>query len=256
MQDLTWLAADYHVPTTYSCRVPMSSPHSALAMPAPGPATVRLALIRTGIEVFGDGYTRERLFPIIRSAEIRVRPPERVAFSTQILRGYKVSEESANRPTSYTESIGYRELVHASGSMTLFLNVPSSAELEFASLLQSIGYWGQSDSLVCCTNVRHTEPPDGEYALKFSDLSPSLQVQDYFVCIAGEFSSEQVRWSEVMPDISQTGSPAIRLDLYIWPLVVREQHSGGRVLHYRSLMDFGRQRPPHDWLLHHNSQCS
>jgi hypothetical protein len=43
---LTWLAADYQLPATYSCRVPMSSITSALALPAPGPATVRLALLR------------------------------------------------------------------------------------------------------------------------------------------------------------------------------------------------------------------
>jgi hypothetical protein len=34
----------------------MSSVASARALPAPGPATVRLALIRTGIEVFGIKY--------------------------------------------------------------------------------------------------------------------------------------------------------------------------------------------------------
>src|SRR5260221_14674265 len=48
-----WLAAAYHFPATYSCRVPMSSMNSALAMPAPGPATVRLPLIRKGVELVG-----------------------------------------------------------------------------------------------------------------------------------------------------------------------------------------------------------
>lgn len=42
---LGWLAADYHFPATYSSRLPFSSPNSALISPAPGPATVRLALI-------------------------------------------------------------------------------------------------------------------------------------------------------------------------------------------------------------------
>jgi hypothetical protein len=46
-----WLAADYHLPATYSCRLPMSSATSAPTSPGPGPATVRLALIRTSIEL-------------------------------------------------------------------------------------------------------------------------------------------------------------------------------------------------------------
>src|SRR5262249_20927109 len=84
-----WLAADYHFPGTYSCRVPMSSMNSIRAMPAPGPATIRLALVRTGIELFGEKRTRHDLFPIIRSAEIAIRPPERVAISTQKIHAYK-----------------------------------------------------------------------------------------------------------------------------------------------------------------------
>jgi len=47
-----WIAADYHFPSTYSCRIPMSSANCASVMPAQGPATVRLALIRVGIELF------------------------------------------------------------------------------------------------------------------------------------------------------------------------------------------------------------
>ncbi len=95
-----WLAADYHFPSTYSCRIPMSSMSSAPVMPAPGPATVRLALIRTGIECFGLDAVREELFPVLRSAPVRVRPPERVAISQQVLRGYKWSEDKAKRRTA------------------------------------------------------------------------------------------------------------------------------------------------------------
>ncbi len=61
--------------------IPMSSANSAPVMPAPGPATVRLALIRVGIEAFGGEITREELFPLLRSAAVRIRPPERVAIS-------------------------------------------------------------------------------------------------------------------------------------------------------------------------------
>src|SRR5258708_36299529 len=88
---LLWIAADYHFPSTYSCRIPMSSMTSALVMPAPGPATVRLALICTGIELFGLEMMREELFPMLRAMTVRVRPPARVAISQHRLRAYKWS---------------------------------------------------------------------------------------------------------------------------------------------------------------------
>jgi hypothetical protein len=110
-----WLAANYHFPTTYSIRVPMSSMSSARALPAPGPGTVRLALIRTAIELFGMDYTHDVLFPIIRSAGICIRPPERVAFSLQRIHAYKASASDSRTTNRLDESIIYREMAHAVG---------------------------------------------------------------------------------------------------------------------------------------------
>ncbi len=88
---LGWLAADYHLPATYSCRLPLSSANSALISPAPGPATARLALIRASLELFGRDVVRDSLFPWIRAARVLIRPPERVAISGQVLRAYKAN---------------------------------------------------------------------------------------------------------------------------------------------------------------------
>src|SRR2546423_2086870 len=90
----TWLAAEYHLPSLYSCKVPMSSMNSALVLPAPGPATVRLALIRTSIELFGLECVRDELFPQIRAMGTRIRPPEWVAMTAQVLHAYKVDEQA------------------------------------------------------------------------------------------------------------------------------------------------------------------
>jgi hypothetical protein len=98
-----WLAAEYHFPTTYSCRLPFSSSNIALISPAPGPTTVRLALIRVGTEVFGRDIVRDKLFPWIRTASLFIRPPERVAISGQMLRAYKVVEKKGH--------VAYREEV-------------------------------------------------------------------------------------------------------------------------------------------------
>src|SRR5260370_14035923 len=152
-----WLAADYHFPSTYSCRIPMSSMSSAPVMPAPGPATVRLALIRTGIECFGLDAVRDELFPILRSAPVRVRPPERVAISHHARHGYRWSSDKAKRRTAQ-ESIIVREMAHAGGPMTIFLQVPEDFEQRLRVVLQTIGYWGQSSSLASCLGVTNTSP--------------------------------------------------------------------------------------------------
>jgi len=107
-------------------------------MPAPGPATVRLALLRTGIELFGRDRVRDELFPILRSAVVRIRPPERVAISQQKIRGYKWSEDRQKRET-IQESIIVREMAHARGPMTVFLQVPQESEQRMRCLLRAIG---------------------------------------------------------------------------------------------------------------------
>src|SRR5260221_13011660 len=132
MSSLIWLLANYHLPATYSCRVPMSSIASALALPAPGPATVRLALIRTGIEVFGIEYVQSVLFPHICAMAIHIRPPERVALTSHVLRAYKAEEKTQET----NEAPIFREMVHAQGPVTVYIQVPSRLQESFSSILR------------------------------------------------------------------------------------------------------------------------
>jgi hypothetical protein len=234
MQDVIWLAADYHFPATYSCRVPMSNMSSAQAMPAPGPATVRLALIRTAIEVFGIDDTRDTLFPIIRSAEVRIRPPEKVAFSTHLLTMYKTGNEMSGR-VRYVKTVGYREMAQASGTMTVYLQILTPFASRFTTLLQSVGYWGQGSSMTWCTQVDCIAPQAGEFAIPFATLEPSLRVKERFSCLVSEFRDSHIEWKEIVPSQELKESSAVRLELYVWPLRVIERHSGAKLLHYRSL---------------------
>ena len=112
---LTWLAADYHLPATYSCRVPMSSITSALALPAPRLLIVRLALIRAGIETFGLEYVQSVLFPPICAMSIHIRPPARVALTTQVLRAYKGKEPRPDALVSKRSLPGARFLEECGG---------------------------------------------------------------------------------------------------------------------------------------------
>lgn len=225
---LVWLAAYYHFPATYSCRMPLSSQNAALATPGPGPSTVRLALIRAGCEVFGSQVIREEWYPIIRAAAIRVRPPERVAISQQVLQGYKGRHgESA----SMTGSLFYREVAQAEGALTVYVQVPAAKADPFRELLMTIGYWGQTDSLTMCLAVEEAAPNQNECALPLRLLQARSPVGVFFPSILAEFRQPDLSWEEIVPEAGgQEGSPPFSIEVYVWPLVVVKRAAGSKML--------------------------
>lgn len=227
-EDKVWLAADYHFPGTYSCRMPMSSMNSALALPAPGPATVRLALLKVGIELYGLPYTRELLFPIIRSADVCIRPPEKVALSLQQIRTYKVDAPTARAPLRIGESVGYREYAHARGFLTVYIRVSSDAVEDCRSLLMAVGYWGQTSSLVYCMSVRQEKPCPGECVRSMSSLSSTERAGKRFSCVLSEFRDAHVEWDEIDPELCGTKAPKnpTKVEVYVWPMTFTEHHAG------------------------------
>lgn len=220
-----WLAADYHMPTTYSCRIPMSSMSSALALPAPGPATVRLALLRTGIEYLGWDIVRERIFPTLRAVPLALRPPERLALSKHLLHAYKWEQSRSG----LGESIAVREIVHAEGPMTIYLEIPTDQETWYRTLLQAIGYWGQTDSLTCCTAITSHSPKLTECAQSLHERGTHHRLQGFLGTVLSEFRAPTVTWQEIML-AWESSSSSLRLDIYIWPLVTQQISGAGRLL--------------------------
>lgn len=231
-----WLTADYHFPSTYSCRIPMSSMSSAGAMPTPGPATVRLALLRTGIEYVGRDVVRDELFPTLCAMPVRIRPPERVALSQHHLRAYKWETNQAKRYSSLQESVIVREMAHASGPMTISIEVPVDQEALYRTLLRAVGYWGQTDSLTSCVGVTHEALMTGEYAVPFGLVGSTRSHQPFFHCVTSEFRTAQLSWEDVTsPFFRGKNSSPVRLDVYVWPLVHVRQSGEGKLLLRRSL---------------------
>lgn len=222
----TWLCADYHLPSTYSCRVPMSSITSALASPAPGPATVRLALIRAGIEVFGHDYVQAALFPHIRALPLHIRPPERVALTPQVVRAYKVEDKTQE----IMEAPVSREMAHAEGFLSIYLSVPQALQEPFRQILGMIGYWGQASSLAWCANLQNSDPLTEECVMPLRLFKNHAPVRPFFASILSEFRDPQVSWNEVMPHLRGRIANPLRLDVYVWPLIERMQHGSGKVL--------------------------
>ena len=137
---------------------------------------------------------RPELFPILRSATVRIRPPERVAISQQQIRGYKWSEARQKREP-IQESIIVREMAHAAGPMTVFLQIPQDAGHRMHRLLQAVPYWGQSSSLTSCLGVRSTAPLLQECALPLDLLDDTAPLRPYFTYPVTEFHATGSRGS-------------------------------------------------------------
>lgn len=236
-----WLAADYHLPATYSCRIPMSSMTHAPTLPTPGPATVRLALLRCSLELFGHDLTRGEVFPILRAMAVRIRPPEAVAISLQRLRAFKWVKDKQTKQPRLQESLMLREMAHAQGVLTVALQIPAEEEARFRALCQAIGYWGHTDSFACCLAVHRGEPPEEECVLPLHQLGLEGCVQPYFSGLATEFGHQQLSWEDVTTEITgrehRSKHQALMLDLYVWPLVLLRAHDGGKLFQRRSLRE-------------------
>ncbi len=231
----TWLAADYHFPSTYSCRIPMSSASHATVTPAPGPATVRLALIRTAIELFGLGFVRDKLFPSICSLRVLIKPPERVAITPHRLRALKWEAGRKGKQDHALESVVVREIAHAQGYMTVYLEVPLQEEFLYRQILQTIGYWGQTSSFACCVEITHAAPQPGTYALPLSDFKSTEPLQPLFICLLTEFRKPSLTWQEVAPAFHLDQRKSFRLDIYVWPMIVERKQNGSQILVRRLL---------------------
>lgn len=223
-----WLTAHYTVAPIYSCRMPMSSIAAAQALPTPGPATVRLALLRTGFELLGETETRERVFPIVRSMAVRIQPPPHIAMSQQTVRGYKATKQQ--QQVRLSEAPFVREMAHMEGTLHISLNIPPVAEHIIRTLMAGIGYWGQPYGLVWCSTIIQ-EPPDEAMCLTpLRWVKQTQEVQGLFTALATEFRHTTVEWNDVIPELVEGKSRCLQTDVYVWPLHIIEQRSTGMIL--------------------------
>ncbi|HLV97860.1 MAG TPA: hypothetical protein VKT82_04205 [Ktedonobacterales bacterium] len=223
-----WLVAHYHFPATYSCRIPLSSISSAQASPGPGPATVRLALIKAGCELSGSQYMQHVLFPVLRAAPVCIRPPERVAFSQQIQRLYK--GRSSGQTIQIVESVGFREVAQAQGLLTVYVQVPVETTDDFRESLKMIGYWGQTDSFATCIAIEEAAPVEEECVLPLRALPWRASLGAFFSCILTEFRHINLSWEDVIPGEQVAGEDPFWRELYVWPMLLAERRAENKLL--------------------------
>ncbi|HET8853759.1 MAG TPA: hypothetical protein VFN02_14660 [Ktedonobacteraceae bacterium] len=91
-----------------------------------------------------------------------------------------------------------REMAHAAGPMTVFLQIQEDAEQRIRVLLHTIGYWGQSSSFASCMGVTRTPPLPGECALPLNLLDDTIPLRPFFSCPVTEFRSDQLSWYDIV----------------------------------------------------------
>jgi len=193
------------------------------------------------VALFGVEVTREEIFPILCEMQVRIRPPEAVAISPHLLKALKWGKDQRTKQPRVQESLMVREVAHAQGVLTVYLQIPTSEEMRLSALLNAIGYWGQTDSFASCLEIRQADPPDGEYVLRLQQYALEGQLQPFFSGLATEFRDNQVSWAEVtaspIAHKKRGSQQALVLDLYIWPLVLLQEHGGKKLLQRRSLRE-------------------
>jgi hypothetical protein len=108
---------------------------------------------------------------------VLIRPPERVALSEQVLRAYKADVDKGR--VSFGDSVVYRQMAHAQGTMTVYLELPRQERETWETLLRSVGYWGQASSFATCLEVSERVPQRHECAQPLHALSDRSPIRPF-----------------------------------------------------------------------------
>jgi hypothetical protein len=220
MSDDVWVEAAYSFPSLYSIRIPGANNHYARATPAPGPGTIRLALIKTSFLVFGENTTRRKIFPVVRDAEVKISPPHRISITRQIVKMQKFDQKKKIS----VESIGYREYCHTDGKLVIGMKVPRRLANRVMDLFSHIGYWGEASSLAQCESVKITDNFDYDSVCPL-DKTGDFQMRGLFTCFLSEVTNS-TSWEDILVGKKEM----LVLSLYVFPLKLCEQRRGNTLL--------------------------
>jgi hypothetical protein len=131
--------------------------------------------------------------------------------------------------------MAYREFVHADGDMTIYTRVPRKFQGTIEQLFQAIGYWGQSSSLASCAGVRRHAPKTGDFAIPLRLVNSDQCLGNYFTAFVTVFHDQPLDWSDIIPDIRPGKRSPLRIELYVWPLVLDVKKASGCQHSFRSL---------------------
>ncbi len=112
----------------------------------------------------------------------------------------------------------------------MYGEVPARDTDLWTEVLQAIGYWGQASSLVYCTRVYEGAPDPKECVTPLRNWKRYGPLEPFYSCILSEFREGTLLWDEVMPVVGTKKEEALKLDVYVWPMVMAERHGRGKLL--------------------------
>jgi hypothetical protein len=108
-------------------------------------------------------------------------------------------------------------------------------------VLQAIGYWGQASSFACCTEIGRVAPDPVECLVPLHALGEDDPAEQLFVSFVPEFRNGQLCWEEVMPILDSNKTNPLKIEIYVWPMVILERRGGNTILLRRSQTFFKQQ---------------
>ncbi|NWF91378.1 MAG: hypothetical protein HXY46_00545 [Syntrophaceae bacterium] len=141
---MAWVWGQLDFAGLYSYRMPNLSPSYALTALIPSPAALRLALVDAAIKSRGNVAYGEEIFEIIKTAELEIEPPERVAVLKFFIKRLKPAKPPK---TEFEESFGIREYCHFLGPLKVYFKL-SKREDEIVHLFTLLRRLGTTDSLM------------------------------------------------------------------------------------------------------------
>lgn len=153
---MVWLKAIYEFASLFSYRTPDFSSQYALSSILPGPSTIKLAMVSTAIETTGNPEYGNEIFELIKSSEIKIQLPQKIAQTNVLIKRLKKKKEGRGFETTF----GIRGYVHYSQNINVYINISESKADAIKKVLRNIRRFGTSDSLACCTNLIEEEPSE------------------------------------------------------------------------------------------------
>lgn len=152
-----WLCAKYHFASTFSYRIPNFSTSYAVSSIAPSPSTVKLSIVSTIINRAGDIDGGKNIFEKIKTAEVKLEPARLATTFKVFIKRLK----KARDPQKILEStFAVREYTVFDSPLMIYMDIDKEIEVEVASVLRMIQYFGSSDSLCFCQGVEQKIPPN------------------------------------------------------------------------------------------------
>jgi CRISPR-associated Cas5-like protein len=198
---MVWIKATYEFASLFSYRIPDFSSQYALSSILPGPSAIKLAIVSTAIETTGSTKYGEKIFELIKDADIRIRLPSKISSTNVLIKRLKQKKGGKGLETTF----GIRGYVHYPEEFDIYINIPDDKVNDVKELLKKVRRFGTNDSLVWCKKIEIENPKEDAicavenlpkegrnvFLIPVKDINPEIKFED--VNIYGEKNRKRRR---------------------------------------------------------------